>query len=427
MQAYLYVKPVPIWEFLDKVTKALKQALPDRVVNDIQIHTQFGTDTANMRCTAAEAPTNASLKEKIKNYKEREYLEPQSIRVNIQNQWQIGYFLSDDRDRNDKRGPVLRLDFHDSYRDVAPEMALIDSLNRHFTIIPATQAAAISISDAQLASFRFAENVVATLASETAKISQASVRGFEEFILGVKQRTLELEQDFQTKSNELETRVQQREAQLQAEYKSKLSDIEVREKAHAEAVKQFELRNNTAVRRDLLKEIRLKIEEQKTIQISSGTIQKRRIIHAVCLFTLLLSATIVGLLAFKIFAQTVDWRLLIPMSTSTMVFVMTGIYYIKWNDQWFRDHARVEFETRKFSADILRASWIAELFFEWAEKKGINMPPELVGSFTKNLFDGTVTDGRLHPTDQLADLLKQVSSLEVTKGGIKMTKREDKS
>jgi hypothetical protein len=247
------------------------------------------------------------------------------------------------------------------------------------------------------------------------------------FVAGVKQRSLELEDQFQKKATELEERFGKKNEELETTYGAKVTELEEREQEHAEAVKRFELRNNTAVRRDLLREIRNKIEEQKTIQISEGTIQKRRIIHGTCIVTLLLSIGIIGALVWKIVAgqAALDWRLFIPLGTWTALFVTTGIYYIRWNDQWFRDHARVEFETRKFSADILRASWVAELFFEWAEKKGVNMPPELVGSFTKNLFDVTASDGRLHPMDQMQDLIKQFSTLEVTKGGVKVVRKDD--
>jgi hypothetical protein len=47
-----------------------------------------------------------------------------------------------------------------------------------------------------------------------------------------------------------------------------------------------------------------------------------------------------------------------------------------------------------------------------------------VASFTRNLFEGVGGDSKLHPADQLTELLKQVSSLEVSKGAFKMTKAE---
>lgn len=61
-----------------------------------------------------------------------------------------------------------------------------------------------------------------------------------------------------------------------------------------------------------------------------------------------------------------------------------------------------------------------------AEKKGINMPPELVGSSTQKLFDNSFCDSKPHPADQPTDLLKQVSSLESSKGALKVTRPEAK-
>jgi hypothetical protein len=84
----------------------------------------------------------------------------------------------------------------------------------------------------------------------------------------------------------------------------------------------------------------------------------------------------------------------LPISAGTGIFVSTAIYYIRWNDRWFRDHASAEFANRKFGADILGASWLAELFFEWDEKKDFNFPPELLQSFARGLFTpGTNPNG----------------------------------
>jgi hypothetical protein len=279
-----------------------------------------------------------------------------------------------------------------------------------------------------LEGFRFAEKVIGSFATEAARLSQDTAKHFGEFVDGVKQRTLELEAQFQARHSELETTFRERQQAVDLDHQAKLKAFEEREKAHTEEVKQFELRNNTAVRRDLLKEIRNKVEEQKTIKITEDTLGKRRIIHQICGSTLALAALAIGVFIWKVSeAAAVDWKLLVPLSTWTAIFVSTSIFYIRWNDQWFRDHAKVEFENRKFSADILRASWVAELFFEWAEKKGVSIPPELVASFTRNLFEGVGVDSKLHPADQLTELLKQVSSLEVSKGAFKMTKAEPRN
>lgn len=422
MQIDLFIKPVALWEILGRFQKALADSFPDKAVSSWSISTAFGGDTLNLNSVLGRDIGNTEeFKQKLQEYKERPFVEATRIQIPIHNGWQLSYLAED----NNKAGPLLRLNGTDNPPNPPAAFTLANSLNKHFTIIPKSEVAALTLSETQLRGFEFAQRVVAGLASETAKISTAATTNFENFVAGVKERSLELEEQFQKKADDLEARFIKKTEELEASHTLQQKELEVEKNAHAEEVKKFELRNNTAVRRDLLREIRTKIEEQKTIQISSGTISKRKIIHSICIFTMILSTGVIAAFVSKIVSGegTLDWKLFIPLGTGTALFVTTGIYYLRWTDQWFRDHARVEFENRKFSADILRASWVAELFFEWAEKKGINMPPDLVNSFTKNLFDPTTLDGRLHPLDQFNDFLKTISSVEMSKGTVKVTKK----
>lgn len=288
------------------------------------------------------------------------------------------------------------------------------ALEKHFTLIRRHNVGSVQFSAKQLEVFEFAQETIGRFATEAARLAQSTTQNYDEFARLLREKTTELDQRYGAKETELETR-----------YQEKLRDIETREGAHGESVKQFELRNNTAVRRDLLREIKSKIETQSAMQLSKPTSRKRRILHAVCLGTLLLSATFVGWFAYKIGSVTAfDWCYLIPLSTGSLIFVSTGIFYIRWNDQWFRDHARAEMETRKLSADILRASWLAELFFEWEQKKDTAMPPELVSSFTRGLFEFAALEGKLHPADQLHELLKEFSTLKLDKDGFEVSKKK---
>jgi hypothetical protein len=69
-----------------------------------------------------------------------------------------------------------------------------------------------------------------------------------------------------------------------------------------------------------------------------------------------------------------------------VLFVSTAIFYIRWNDLWFKAHANADFENRKFYVDVVRASWIAELLFEWKEKKEVPFPEQLITSYPTGLF-----------------------------------------
>jgi len=338
--------------------------------------------------------------------------------VSLTGNWSITYTTTD-------QWPLVRVHVNDHQRDLESEKTLARALKGALPVISKHEVGRLALSEQQLEGFKFSQQVIASFATEAARLSQDTAKHFEQFVASVKARTLELEAQFQQKNTELDHAFREKQQALEQEQQSKLKNLEHREQAHADAVKRFELRNNTAVRRDLLEKIKAKIEEQKQFKITDDTSRKRWVIHGICSATMLLSVGIVGAFVWKIFnAQTVDWHLVVPLAAWTSVFVSTGIFYLRWNDQWFREHAKAEFESQKFSADILRASWVAELLFEWETKKEPAIPPELVRSFTKNLFESSSPDTRLHPADQLADLLKQVSSLEISKGGMKMVRND---
>lgn len=422
MEASFFIKPIAVWQIIENFGLAIRESCPEMPIQSLVINNVFGNETLSLNRIGRELPDLQVWRDKVQSYKEQSFLDASFMYLDCAPGWRLRYYL----DRN-SQGPAITIEIHDSHRNATLEKGLINALAQKFNFITQWEAKSLAITDSQLAGLRLAERTIATFASESAKLSQSATQNFESFVAGVKKRTLELEEQFQKKSEDLDAKYQKREEDLNRSHAGKLKDLETREKEHAEAVKQFELRNNTAVRRDLLKEIRNKIEQQKEVTISKATTSKRTIIHVVCGAILLASAIVITLFIIDIYkSQAFEWHVLIPLSTWTIMFVSTGIYYIRWNDQWFREHARVEFENRKFSADILRASWVAELFFEAAEKKETKMPPELVESFTKNLFDATSLDGKLHPMDQMGDLIKQFSSLEVNKGGVKIVRDKDK-
>ena len=50
-------------------------------------------------------------------------------------------------------------------------------------------------------------------------------------------------------------------------------------------------------------------------------------------------------------------------------FAFAAVFYIRWNDQWLRQHADEEFRMRQLELDIDRASWITELALELGQEK----------------------------------------------------------
>lgn len=425
MQIDIAVRGMAAWEVLEIIAKALSIGWKEKHVSKIDAAFSGFTESMIVNKTGIQFENSQELRDRIATLKNDPlFSDVHSVSFHLTGNTRLTYHAQ--FEESGQRWTMVRVLVDDQQFEQAKD--LVRQLKALLPIVPKSDIGKTALTDHQLDGLRFAEKVIGSFATEAARISQETTKHFGEFVAGVKQRTLELDSQYQTRASEMETTFRGRQQALDLEHQAKLKELEERERAYAEAVKQFELRNNTAVRRDLLKEIRSKIEEQKAIKITGDTLSKRRIIHQICGGTIAVSILAIWFFVWRFSEATAsDWRLLIPLSTWTAIFISTSIYYIRWNDQWFRDHAKIEFENRKFSADILRASWVAELLFEWVEKKGITMPPELVASFTKNLFEGMSADSRLHPADQLTELLKQVSSLEVSKGAFKVTKTEPKA
>ena len=84
-----------------------------------------------------------------------------------------------------------------------------------------------------------------------------------------------------------------------------------------------------------------------------------------------------------------------------MGIAATIIFYIRWNDSWFRQHADEEFQLKRFELDIDRASWVVEMALEWKDEKGTEIPEELIERFTENLFkDQNIFESAKHPSEE---------------------------
>jgi hypothetical protein len=157
--------------------------------------------------------------------------------------------------------------------------------------------------------------------------------------------------------------------------------------------------------------------------------RKRYVIHGVCVFAMLVGAILAIIFANKMLStQNPDWHLYLPISAGILLFASTLVFYLKWNDDWFREHAHAEFYNRKLNSDILRASWIAELFFESGKKEGFKLPSEVVASFTRNLFvDSYSANKKHHPFDQILDTVGKVSTIKFGKGIWEVSRIEGKA
>ena len=105
------------------------------------------------------------------------------------------------------------------------------------------------------------------------------------------------------------------------------------------------------------------------------------------------------------------WLELGRLPLGVLGFALTSIFYIRWNDQWFRQHANQEFRFQQLALDVDRAGYAVEMLMEWQEEKGSEMPAGLVDRLTTGLFTDQTTEARVrHPTEDVTSALQKASS-----------------
>jgi hypothetical protein len=200
------------------------------------------------------------------------------------------------------------------------------------------------------------------------------------------------------------------------------------QEAFYEYKKNFDDRERTVVRRDLLNKIEGIIEKQSKFNLSETTIQKRKIVNIICNTILSISGislfVIIGIFIYIYLSRNItDWNILISGVPFSIIFGSTLIFYLRWTTQWYRDHAEIEFSNQIFSRDMLRASWIVEMFFEWREQKQSEIPEEIYTAISRNLFNQVKkSDTTSHPFEDILKFTNKFSKIKISKGGVDLNK-----
>lgn len=341
--------------------------------------------------------------------RKRQYIEIKSVSLSAQNHPGFTYQTQD--------GLTATITVNKGQnQNVQSVMKLLDALAEEFTLRTRTVAAADLLSNADKARVTAMETTLVTLQGETAKLSSST----------------------KTQTEALSTFLLEKQAQLDAAHKTRLDNLEKEYAAKAEALKadrekldaekkKFDDRDRTHVRRDLLDKLKQIIEKQREPKLSAATEVKQQKVEwtSRCLMVLALLAS-VGFAVAAIYTE-IGWRFLIPAGVWSAVFLSTFFFYLRWCNHWFEHHARAEFANTKFEADVTRASWLAELFFEWKEEKKLEFPADLVTSFTQDLFRGVEwTKGPQHPVEQMLSMAQRASRIRVDKTGFEIERAKPK-
>jgi hypothetical protein len=206
----------------------------------------------------------------------------------------------------------------------------------------------------------------------------------------------------------------ERRTRLDSEIQAKRDELQRSEDQFKQRLQEIDDRDSRHVRREIRKDLKRAIaDRQQSFQLTRGTRNLRWPVHTICLLLLLFFGCELGyLIAHPLpSGQGTDWFFIIRQVFVALAFGSTAIFYVRWLNQWFREHAREEFKVKRFELDLDRASWVVEMAMEWQDQKGTELPPHLIEKLTQTLFtDPDVVPEAVHPTEQLASALLGASA-----------------
>ena len=213
-------------------------------------------------------------------------------------------------------------------------------------------------------------------------------------------------------------------ASFEEKHKKRTAALESRERELDKLRQELDDRSARHARREQSKALQKKISDRsEKFTLTASTRRKRVPVHVI--FSILLSLS-GGLIAHSLVSSPTAlegvplWLELGRLPLGVLGFALTTIFYIRWNDQWFRQHAEQEFRLKQLALDVDRASYATEMLLEWQEDKGGEMPAVMVDRLTVGLFtDQTEMKRVQHPSeDAITALLKAASSVRVDVPGI---------
>ncbi len=316
-----------------------------------------------------------------------------------------------------------------NFNDSNSIVAVSDCLADVFELLPRHQIIMANLPAPHQEALRFQANVTAEFQAEVAKIATFNLEQLkrqDEFFrkLAIEQgeRNEKREAELAEKHRRNEEEIRTHRQSLDDDHRVRLNALEEREREHLRRVQEHDTRESTAVRRELLTKIESLLENEKEVKVSADTVKKRTVIHCVCVVSMLLAVGLVVNFSIRVAADSAPlWHHVTPLSAGLVLFASTLVYYVKWTDQWFREHARVEFQDRKLRSDIVRASWLAELVFEGRDKNR-ELPTLLVERYSDGLFTDAVGNPVDHPSDQVVSFLQKLSNIKVGQGTVEVTK-----
>lgn len=282
-------------------------------------------------------------------------------------------------------------------------LGLLRSLEREFTPISVGSVVSTEkhLRDSQVA--------VAELHASLRELTNQIVRTQAEAVAHLGKQRAALEKEFEDRRTELKASSDAALAEAQRALDERTKALDAKEK-------EFDLRDEQLVRRRLLDEIQKELEKAQTPRISATTAGLRTQVRKIVALVEIVSGAVIGIGAGAISkSSTLEWYHFTSIAVPFAAFLSTAIWFLRWEERWFRDHANQEFLASRYRADMLRASWTAELAAELQKKEKGEIPPELLQAMTRGLFAPTTEASPEHPFEQVLSMVRRGTEISIKK------------
>jgi len=240
------------------------------------------------------------------------------------------------------------------------------------------------------------------------EISQNLIKNNQEF-------ALECEAEKEQHKKDVDAKYQEEAKNLIAGYNSKLEKINDEKQELKRIKSEIDDRESKHARRQIRQDLKKALAEKNTnFNLTENTIKKRMPIHVLFCALLIFSGLFVVTSLVYVFRETdstISWYNMAKFGLSAITFASSTVFYIRWNDSWFRRHADEEFRLKQLDLDIDRASWAVETALEWQSESGKEIPADLIHRLTENLFSKNQTKHKVnHPADDAVSAIVNASS-----------------
>ncbi len=330
------------------------------------------------------------------------HLEPSTVNLTITRDWEKG----DD---------TIRISYQKDPSDLYEVRRALIVIQRHFVPLNRAEAIERALGPEMAEFYRLREEQLSRLETLTHKL----VKETHDYRIRLDAETAKHKQELT--------------ASYEKAHKERTAALQSREQELDRHRQELDDRSARHARREQSRVLQKKISDRsQKFTLTPETQRKRWPVHFLFLVLLLLSGALVlrSLLAPPTAMEGLPlWLELGRLPLGLLGFALTAIFYIRWNDQWFRQHAEEEFRLQQLALDVDRAGYTTEMLLEWQEDKGGEMPSVMVDRLTAGLFTNQAKTKRVrHPSeDALATLLKAASNVRIdvpTIGEVSLTGRQ---